>query len=102
MLGQVIADQDDVCLHRQDARLSRLANGDWSQFYLATPSDVGVSAYRRWFHGMAGASRPFTLTLGLVLYSYNAAIVNALPKHSCVAARHSAAGACSLLCGKVL
>ena len=63
MGGNTIADQDTLVLHHQDQRLHRAeleatASGcskhGWRRYYLATPSDVGVDAFRRWLD-MAGA-----------------------------------------------
>ena len=55
------ADQDALVLHRQDQRLQRanvaakaVSNRrGWRKYYMATPSDVAVDAYRRWLD-MAG------------------------------------------------
>ena len=63
MTGEEINDQDLLTLHRQDQRVHRaglVAGGKkrgWRQYYMATPSDVLVHAYRRWLD-MAGARCP--------------------------------------------
>ena len=61
MSQNLAADQDALVLHRQDQRLHRAnveANAvgnrrGWRKYYMATPSDVAVDAYRRWID-MAG------------------------------------------------
>ena len=61
MSQNLAADQDALVLHRQDQRLHRAnveakAVGNrrgWRKYYMATPSDVAVDAYRRWID-MAG------------------------------------------------
>ncbi|KAL4855799.1 Pheophorbide a oxygenase [Chlorella vulgaris] len=50
---QEMLDGDLTLLHGQERRLE--AAGDWrSSFFLSTPSDAGVAAYRRWLNDMAG------------------------------------------------
>jgi hypothetical protein len=52
--AQEVLDGDLTLLHGQERRLE--AAGDWrSSFFLPTPSDAGVAAYRRWLNDMAGA-----------------------------------------------
>ena len=60
------ADQDALVLHRQDQRLHRAnveakAVGNrrgWRKYYMATPSDVAVDAYRRWIDAAGGILHP--------------------------------------------
>ena len=53
MAGEAINDQDLLTLHCQDQHVHHAGTASggkhgWRQYYMATPSDTIVLAYRRW------------------------------------------------------
>eukprot|EP00887_Chlorella_sp_A99_P005169 scaffold40.g5169.t1 len=51
-----VFDGDLMLIHKQEANLER-AGGDWSRsFFMPTPSDGGVVAFRRWWDAAGGAA----------------------------------------------